>query len=86
MEHCAVATRLLAFQAGKINKLPDFEALNKKYNVIIEHHMHEGDIVNEYHTNLDGCGYVMAMGEDVKEVAERAEKVCTEIEAYIYDK
>lgn len=48
--------------------------------------MHEGDIVNEYHTNLDGCGYVMAMGEDVKEVAERAEKVCTEIEAYIYDK
>lgn len=79
----AVATKLLAFKKGRVETLPDFDALREKYNVVIEQHMHEDDIVNEYHTNLDGCGYVVATGEDVNEATERAEKVRSEIESYI---
>ncbi len=82
-KHGAVATRLLAFKGGKLETMPDIKSLENKYGVEIEHHMHEGDIVNEYHTNLDGCGYIVAVGDDVEEVAERAEMVRREIETYI---
>ncbi len=82
-EYSAVATKLLAFKGGVLEQLPDFNALEKKYNVVIEHHMKEGDIINEYHTNLDGCGYVVATSENVDDAVERAEKVRTEIESYI---
>lgn len=81
--HCAVATRLLAFHSGKIEELPNFDELEKVYNVVIEHHLHKGDIINEYHTNLDGCGYVIAMGANIDEAVQRAEKVREEIESYI---
>lgn len=57
---CQVTTRLLAFQGGTIAALPDFRELEEKYGVRIYHHMKAGDKVNEYHTNLDGCGYIIA--------------------------
>ena len=65
-----VATRLLAFNKGVINKLPQFSELEKKYGVRIYHHMKEGDIINEYHTNLDGCGYIIAYGKDASHKAD----------------
>ncbi len=55
-----VETRLLAFSGGIIKVLPDFELIEKKYDVEIYHHMKVDDKVNEYHTNLDGCGYIVA--------------------------
>ncbi len=55
----AVATRLLAFESGVIKRLPDFEALSEEYGVEIYHHMRVGDAVHQYHTNLDGCGYIV---------------------------
>lgn len=69
-EHGAVATKLLAFSGGIIKSIPDFKAIEKKYAVEIFHHMHDGDVVNEYHTNLDGCGYVVAK-DDTTEGAEK---------------
>lgn len=83
-EHKAVATKLLAFGAGKIDELPDFNALEKKYGVEIQHHMTVGDEIHEYHTNLDGCGYVVAICDDVDEAIEKAEATRKEIASYIH--
>lgn len=70
-----VATRLLALKAGTVKALPDFEALEKKYCVKIEHHLHCGDVITPYRTNLDGCGYVVSGGESTSTACENAEKV-----------
>ncbi len=67
-----VATKLLALSPGKILSLPDFDDIAKQYDVQIEHHLHVGDTINEYHTNLDGCGYVVAKGKDVEEAIAKA--------------
>ena len=72
-----VCTRLLAFKSGRVDVLPDFKSIEDKYGVTIYHHMNPGDIVNEYHTNLDGCGYIIAGDE------ETADKVLSEIAKYV---
>lgn len=72
-----VCTRLLAFKSGRVDILPDFKALEDQYKVKIYHHMTPGDRINEYHTNLDGCGYIIA------EDAEIADKVLAEIAEYV---
>lgn len=73
-----VATRLLAFKGGRIKRLPDFDALSKQYGVSLYHHMNVGDVVNEYHSNLDGCGYIVAKD------SETADRVLTIISEYIF--
>ena len=40
-------------------------------DVELYHHIAVGDVVNEYQTNLDGCGYIVAKGETV-DLAEQA--------------
>lgn len=72
-----VCTRLLAFKGGRVDELPDFKSIEDKYNVKIYHHMNPGDIVNEYHTNLDGCGYIIA------DDAAVADKVLSEVAEYV---
>jgi biotin carboxylase len=74
-EHSAVATKLLAFEEGVVRKLPDMKMIEKQYDVEIYHHMTEGLKVNEYHTNLDGCGYVVAKGATAEETEMRAATV-----------
>ena len=71
----AVATKLLALTPGIIKELPDFNKLSIEENVIIEHHLNIGDTINEYHTNLDGCGYVVATDKVVKDAINKADKV-----------
>ena len=70
-----VATKLLALTPGVVKALPDFEALRNEHNVVIDHHLHVGDQINEYHTNLDGCGYVVAGGADVDAAIAKAAEV-----------
>ena len=67
-EKCAVATKLLAFDSGIVKRIPDIHEIEKKFDVEIFHHLEEGMKVNEYHTNLDGCGYIVAKA-DTKENA-----------------
>ena len=78
-----VATRLLALTPGVVKSLPDFDKIAKENNVIIEHHLCVGDVINEYHTNLDGCGYVVVQNQDVNEAIVMAEKVKTIIDKLI---
>lgn len=74
-EQGAVATKLLAFDEGIVNQMPDMKMIEKQYDVEIYHHMTEGMKVNEYHTNLDGCGYVVAKGDSAEEAEMRAATV-----------
>lgn len=78
-----VATKLLALTPGVVKKLPDFHGLEKQFGVKIEHHLHIGDEITPYRTNLDGCGYVVAIGKDVEEAIALAAKVKNEINTSI---
>lgn len=70
-----VATKLLALAPGKIKNLPDFAQIAEENNVQIEHHLHIGDLITPYRTNLDGCGYVVASNLDVNLSIEQAAEV-----------
>lgn len=72
----SVATKLLALTPGVVQDLPDFVTISKENDVIIEHHLSIGDTINEYHTNLDGCGYVVAVDDNnVKKSIEKSKYV-----------
>ncbi len=81
----AVVSRLLAFKKGVIKNLPDFSSLEREYNVQIFHHMKVGEQVNEYHTNLDGCGYIIATAKTVLEAENNADKVLQIIKKVAFD-
>jgi len=78
-----VATRILALSPGKIIDLPDFESIQTKYDVDIFHHLKIGDTISMYHDNLDGCGYVLAVSDDVDEANQRVEHVKNLIDTLI---
>lgn len=82
--HGCVATRLLAFDGGVVKRLPDFAALEKEYGVEIYHHLEVGQRVNEYHTNLDGCGYVVARADDVDSAINTVDTVLNRIKKTIF--
>ena len=70
-----VATRLLALSAGEIVALPDLEQIACKQGVTIEHHLHVGDTITPYRTNLDGCGYVVGIGAEAEAKAILAKEM-----------
>lgn len=76
----AVATRLLALTPGTVKALPDFDAIEKDCGAEIYHHMAVGQQINEYHTNLDGCGYVVCKAESVEAAAQKAEAIKNKID------
>ncbi len=78
--HKTVATRLLAFHEGIVHSIPDMREIENKYNVEVFHHLSKGMHVNEYHTNLDGCGYVVAKANDVQEAIQKVQQVSDIIE------
>lgn len=67
-----VVTRLLALTPGTVKGLPDFEQIEKDLNVEIHHHLSMDDEIREYHTNLDGCGYVVAVSDDYEVALQNA--------------
>lgn len=70
----AVATRLLALKPGIVVNLPNFSDFENE-SVLIEHHLKIGDIINEYHTNLDGCGYIVCRSRDISSADFSADKI-----------
>lgn len=69
---------------GTIKRLPDFIALEQEYGVEIYHHMEVGQAINEYHTNLDGCGYIIAKYSTVENAISIAEQVLGIIKKTIF--
>lgn len=84
-EKSAVVTRLLAFKGGIVKQLPDFEKIEKEYGVEIYHHLEVGQAVREYHTNLDGCGYIVAKADDIETATKKAMNVYALIQQSIFD-
>lgn len=68
----SVATRILALTPGKILTLPDFYKIMQNYNVEIFFNKCIGDSIMEYHNNLDGCGYILSIGKNPREVEDNA--------------
>ena len=75
---------MLAFENGIVKRLPDFEKIEKEYGVEIYHHLEVAQKVREYHTNLDGCGYIVARADDVDTAIANAEKALRFIEKTIF--
>jgi biotin carboxylase len=82
--YSTVATRLLAFGDGVVKQLPDFKKMEKDYGVEIYHHLEVGQTISEYHTNLDGCGYIIAKADNIETAIARADKVLNLIEKEIF--
>lgn len=80
-----IATRLLALAEGEIKELPD---MNKYLddNTFIEHHLSVGETINEYHTNLDGMGYVVCKANSMEIASHKAEKIKNQIDCDIVRK
>lgn len=68
-----IVTRLLALTPGVIEALPNFNKIEKDIGVEIHHHLSVGDQIREYHTNLDGCGYVVSVADDYETALKNAE-------------
>ena len=83
-EKTAVATKLLAFNGGVVKKLPDMKKVEEKFGVEIYHHLDLGMEINEYHTNLDGCGYIVARSETKEKAVEKAEEVLSYLTNIIF--
>lgn len=68
----AVATKILALTPGEVVALPDFDAIEKEFDVKIVHHLSVGDTITPYRTNLDGCGYIVATAQSAEKAKENA--------------
>lgn len=69
-----VVTRLLALKPGKVLGLPNFEEIKKRCFVDVFHHLEIGSEIREYHNNLDGCGYVVSVTDDLNQALKRVEE------------
>ncbi len=78
-----VATRILALSPGKVKHVPNMEELFANENIIVWHHISEGDEIHEYHTNLDGCGYVICTADTSEKAKELAVYAKHEIDNHI---
>ena len=68
---CAVATRILALTPGVVEQLPSMQSSD---GIMVEHHLEPGDTIREYHTNLDGCGYVVCTADTLEQAGLKAER------------
>lgn len=71
----SVATNLLALSPGKIKKIPDFKKISEEYNLEIFFNKLEGDCINKYRNNLDGCGYILSSGGLSENLTSNIKKV-----------
>ncbi|GAB3042098.1 ATP-grasp domain-containing protein [Virgibacillus ainsalahensis] len=69
-----VVTKLLALKPGRVLSLPNLQEIKEKCQVDINHHLQVGSVIREYHNNLDGCGYVISIADDISEAEMRAEQ------------
>ena len=76
---------MLAFKCGRVKRLPDEQLVDENdAKIEIYHHIAVGDMVNEYHTNLDGCGYIISRAETVEKAGKAAARVLEKISESIF--
>ena len=50
----------------------------------MEHHLHVGDSITPYRTNLDGCGYVIVKRSDIRDALAKADEIKNIIDINIF--
>ena len=78
-----VVTKILSLKPGEIKKVPDFSKIMEKYDIEIFFNKDVGDIINEYHNNLDGCGYLLGTGKDLIKIESNIKRAKKEIDESI---
>lgn len=84
-EKTAVVSKLLAFKGGIVSQLPNKNTYSNN-DIEIFHHLVKGQRVNEYHTNLDGCGYIIVKSENVGDAEKIAVNTLKEIAKCIFER
>ena len=84
MALATISANIIPFKDGIVKQLPDFAALEEEFGVEIYHHMEVGQEVREYHTNLDGCGYIVARSQTIEEAIKNVEMVLAIIREKIF--
>lgn len=69
-----VSTRILALSPGKIISLPNFEEISQEYDIEIFFNKKIGDTIKKYRNNLDGCGYILCLDENLMTANHNMEK------------
>lgn len=69
----AICTRLLAFNDGVVKSIPDSKYMEDSFKVEVYHHMEAGMAVKEYHTNIEGLGYIIAKAECIEDAIDNAD-------------
>lgn len=64
--------------------IPNMKKVEKQFGVEIYHHLEAGMKVRSYHTNLDGCGYIVSRAETQEKAVEKAEKVFNYLKKIIF--
>lgn len=77
-----VVTKILALSPGKVKTI-DLDRIEKPKNVLIESHINIGDKIQEYHTNLDGCGYLVCYDDNIVNLNKTSEEILLKIDESI---
>ncbi len=85
-ERYCVATRLLAFEDGYIHNVKYAEKLCHEHGVELYHHLIEGQQVHQYHTNLDGGGYIVAKDVDMSLAINKATEALALIKQHCFSR
>lgn len=81
----AVVSKILAFAGGKVTRLPNFENIVDE-NVEIYHKIEINQMINEYHTNLDGSGYIIVKDKEINSAIKSANEIYKSIEDTIFER
>ncbi|MBU5294100.1 ATP-grasp domain-containing protein [Anaerosalibacter bizertensis] len=79
-----IATRLLALTPGivkEIGDMKDIQSSDYVYDLVLK--VNKNNIINEYRSNIDGCGYIVVSGEDAKVAKDRALEIKSEVDRRI---
>lgn len=69
-----VATKLLNLQPGIVDGLPEYSKFEDEETEVICK-LKQGDIINQYRNNLDGCGYVVVTSDSINKALEKSENI-----------
>lgn len=79
-----IATRILNFREGKVKKINEIQSIYQlEYVKEIILRIKEGSKINEYHNNLDSCGYVIVKGSSIEDAQRKALYIRNELEKKI---
>lgn len=81
----SVATRLLAFDGGLIERIPNIKSFEKKFGVKIFHKLEEGIKVKPYRTNIDGYGYIISESFDRDRAVSKADSALENLKDVIFN-